>query len=806
MAIGADSHSRDLEICRSGLIESRLGMGPLLILAPVGFGKTTLMRQHREWREFEFPSLPSLWLNANEGIDSLTAFLAALAPSQLTAARPCVYLDNWQSAQSDWRRQVLTLLESAPVQTVIASRDSVAEEQLTSGSSPLGEMIGPAQLRLNFSDIETLWTRGTPELASRLFRETLGWPLAVGLSLRQSADWVSSLLVDTKSTELTGKLADDIRLQSRLWSGLSEHLTSRDWQRLLMLTLFPASERSWFDSFELLALDELMHRYLPGLFLELEGQFSLLPLVRMTLSRLGFRYLESQYRQVHLQLAQRRAEAGDIAAGISLMLSCGERSSAARLLSQHGGLLEWIRHGLGNLEQILALFDDRDIKAFPEVAWLYVIVNFKRGRVDQARRMVNRYWRDQDAFEWNLADALIRLYEGRILERQELDSLRCASLDQGSEPYATALANNILALVALQQGELQTASKCLDSARLAYNRELEAEYGETYLDIHQAHLALLNMQGELASALLTRVAGQVQTYFSQDLSIRVALQGVKRELAFCQGLMPTINAIGQLVHKLNRSEAWFDLYASIYTLAARSAMHHDGPQELLVWLAKASQDSQKRRLAYLETLLSYLARLALLRWPERESSFQPYIKPVAEDPLSMPWRLQQLHLEWCDLTGQASDSLCQTIADRAQAGAHLYLYTYCQWLTALRSHDRTLLARLWQQLDEQGWVGVVWLVKHRLSAEELSDCLNRHNRTRLLQQPAAGADTSLLSGREVSVIELVRRGHRNKQIALELDISEQTVKFHLKNIFRKLGVKGRRQAVAVLSAGVPNFQ
>ncbi|MCL2913494.1 helix-turn-helix transcriptional regulator [Shewanella corallii] len=64
----------------------------------------------------------------------------------------------------------------------------------------------------------------------------------------------------------------------------------------------------------------------------------------------------------------------------------------------------------------------------------------------------------------------------------------------------------------------------------------------------------------------------------------------------------------------------------------------------------------------------------------------------------------------------------------------------------------------------------------------------------------------MLSGREVSVIELVRQGHRNKQIALELDISEQTVKFHLKNIFRKLGVKGRRQAVAVLSAGLPNFQ
>ena len=45
-------------------------------------------------------------------------------------------------------------------------------------------------------------------------------------------------------------------------------------------------------------------------------------------------------------------------------------------------------------------------------------------------------------------------------------------------------------------------------------------------------------------------------------------------------------------------------------------------------------------------------------------------------------------------------------------------------------------------------------------------------------------------------MEYVANGLRNKHIALEMAVSEQTVKFHLKNIFKKLGVKSRKDAVS----------
>jgi DNA-binding NarL/FixJ family response regulator len=49
--------------------------------------------------------------------------------------------------------------------------------------------------------------------------------------------------------------------------------------------------------------------------------------------------------------------------------------------------------------------------------------------------------------------------------------------------------------------------------------------------------------------------------------------------------------------------------------------------------------------------------------------------------------------------------------------------------------------------------------------------------------------------RERDVLRLLARGWRNKRIAGELDITERTVRFHLNNIYRKIGVESRGEAI-----------
>jgi DNA-binding NarL/FixJ family response regulator len=52
-----------------------------------------------------------------------------------------------------------------------------------------------------------------------------------------------------------------------------------------------------------------------------------------------------------------------------------------------------------------------------------------------------------------------------------------------------------------------------------------------------------------------------------------------------------------------------------------------------------------------------------------------------------------------------------------------------------------------------------------------------------------------LSKRELSILEALQSGGSNHDIAKELFLAEQTVKFHLTNIYRKLGVSTRTEAV-----------
>ncbi|MEP7342813.1 MAG: response regulator transcription factor [Acidobacteriota bacterium] len=54
-----------------------------------------------------------------------------------------------------------------------------------------------------------------------------------------------------------------------------------------------------------------------------------------------------------------------------------------------------------------------------------------------------------------------------------------------------------------------------------------------------------------------------------------------------------------------------------------------------------------------------------------------------------------------------------------------------------------------------------------------------------------------LSAREIEILKLIAQGLRNKQVGGMLNIAEDTVKVHVKNIFDKLDVHDRTQAVTV---------
>lgn len=67
-------------------------------------------------------------------------------------------------------------------------------------------------------------------------------------------------------------------------------------------------------------------------------------------------------------------------------------------------------------------------------------------------------------------------------------------------------------------------------------------------------------------------------------------------------------------------------------------------------------------------------------------------------------------------------------------------------------------------------------------------------------------DNHLLTEKEMLVLQAVARGFRSKEIAFDMGISERTVKAHLTNIYQKLNVTSRAEAIKIsIELGIIHF-
>jgi LuxR family maltose regulon positive regulatory protein len=112
----------------------------------------------------------------------------------------------------------------------------------------------------------------------------------------------------------------------------------------------------------------------------------------------------------------------------------------------------------------------------------------------------------------------------------------------------------------------------------------------------------------------------------------------------------------------------------------------------------------------------------------------------------------------------------------------------------------TALTRALQAAETEGWVR-----PFLREGPRLSPLLERYRTVvrapsplvdRLLVRSSAltGRNVSL-TDRELAVLQLLPSMMSNEQIARELFVSVNTVKVHLKSLYRKLGVSSRREAV-----------
>lgn len=135
-------------------------------------------------------------------------------------------------------------------------------------------------------------------------------------------------------------------------------------------------------------------------------------------------------------------------------------------------------------------------------------------------------------------------------------------------------------------------------------------------------------------------------------------------------------------------------------------------------------------------------------------------------------RLRELQPKLHLLVLTVSDDV-DKVFEAVQAGAHGYLW------------KRTPFPRLLEAIAEV-----------REGGAPITPHLARRMLDVLRTEPPPGVDGVGLTSRELEVLELLVRGHSNKEIALKLDRAVPTIKEHLRHIYDKFHVRSRAGAVA----------
>lgn len=190
----------------------------------------------------------------------------------------------------------------------------------------------------------------------------------------------------------------------------------------------------------------------------------------------------------------------------------------------------------------------------------------------------------------------------------------------------------------------------------------------------------------------------------------------------------------------------------------------------------------------------------------------------APDPRNYPsWQAEYIATRALALACLGRDQVALKAAEAATRQSRVVevrvLAAACQSIVSVRSGDLDAAARLFTIAQELGaWDPVVCalrassdladgLAQHKASRGQLESLYAASNdlglarragfRTRATRRPG-----ELLTPRELEVLHLIMRGMRNQEIARALFISPSTTKVHVRHVLEKLGVRTRAEAVA----------
>lgn len=857
-----------------------------LLLAPAGFGKTTLLAQWHAQLSAREPGAVA-WLSLDEEDADAARFLGHLALALQSAgadhALCAAVLHTRDQNPRETAMLLIRALRTAPrrISVIVDDYDRLGSSLVDdvvlrliehSGGRlhlllatrrvpnlPLARLdlqaqlsrIGSAHLALDDVEAQALLGPHVPaSVVDELRRYTEGWPVALqharlwleGDAQRQQevaarfsgrsaqiAAYLAEQVVDDLDADTRDLLLRTSPLE-RINATLADAVRQRDDSGRLLARLehfhgllVPLDgEREWFRYHRCLptSCSNCSTANIPDKACScINAQHAGSASISVWPKRCGMR---------HAACGARHAARGD----------CGDL--AASYIARAGSWQLLLTHGTHAVRALLRHFDHRTIRDTPALNFTQAHLHLKLGEFSHARLLLERL-RD---FPAALREPLQRDYTVMVaLLRDRLDEIcgnphgltqiaaQAGALDE-DDHLGRGMLLCICATTAIAQGAFAVAEHYARNARAAMQR------GGSDLGASQAMLSLgqsLFYRGQLrdAEACYRQALRWCARTPQLDRVLESAAQCLLAQLHYERGRHDdAADLLYPALELLEQHDGGMDVLAAGYgtALGLERLRDHSGRSALLL-LEHIEQIAHGRKLARLSELAAAWRLMLLLEHPGNAAIDVLIARTGGESGLAHTLRSSHRWHDraamgfalarWHRLAGRSSAALVilGQIEQACLANDNAWHLARTRARIALvlqqRGEPLAALPYLYSALEHvaltQSWQSIVEL---GLPAKAMLRSLRQHDphtvggSTRaltiqaLLERLSDDDDPAgdIFSERELEVLAQLARGYSNKQIARRLHLSENTVKFHLKNLYRKLDARSRESALAQAQA------
>ena len=770
---------------------------------------------------------------AAQGFDDVPphAVVAALIAALEATPQPVViFLDDVHRLSRDAIQEVLTrLLHEAPptVRFVCGGRDLGALPRADLRAR--GELLefGAEQLRFDREEARALLPMLSRAQLDRIHNRTEGWPVALQLArLWLQAKPERSTLLDAFSGGTT-EMAE--YLTEQVLADLAPDLQRILSQVAILDSLNPAlvadvtgSSGAWR---RLLDEGRLEHFLVP---LDAERFWFRLHHLLLDFLRARNRASGEDLRPLHARASVSFERNGDTFEAVRHAVLAGDVPRAAELVERTGGWELVLFGGTVRMRALLSLLPLQRVGEFPRVQLFQAFLAVKDGDLARGIRLFDAVAAAHPT-PGNAALARDLMVVGYLLGRYadypvaagELEALyKKIEAAPPSDDIVRATLLNTACLLAFGTGNMPAA---LDACMRAVKemRRIGSLLGLNYCLLHLGLAQLHLGERREAEATWREAAAMAEENFGADSGLK-SIADVHLAVALhARGQVgPAAELLDEALPHVENTDGWLDLYAEGFETAIANAIARGDPAAATDLIARMKRTAAARGLSRLEALAN--AFRARIPGDPADTGTVPAWEAGRWRNTPSVWREHHaagLARSVRALEAQRPADAFPVLDDLEAAARANDRRRYLRSVAVLRA------AALQQQGDEAGALAMLGPVLDAAARDDDTQFLVDLGRPvlPLLQrawswkrdqapgahgrQVLATAVTTLarasqsldapntLSARELEVLVELASGAPNKVIARNLQMTENTVKFHLKNVFQKLQVRHRAEAL-----------